>query len=183
MKEQTIEITKETLKAELFADALFFMFSDENAISEAGTFWSVHKNGKIYFFDYIGNKMTKQDAISYLSARINDNKDWHINTHRGNLMIVHDDIYKAFRKHRNNYSCMELIAIVVDIVNTKNNVIPKSTSPKKISHKTFVYGEDLGKISIGDYSTPDKQLDELMSYKAKQKRLRKKAEQEASGDK
>lgn len=39
------------------------------------------------------------------------------------------------------------------------------------------------KISIGDYCTPDKQLDELISYKAKQKRLRKKAEQEAAGDK
>ncbi len=36
------------------------------------------------------------------------------------------------------------------------------------------------KITVGDYATPDKQLDELMSYKAKQKRLRKKAEQEAS---
>ena len=35
------------------------------------------------------------------------------------------------------------------------------------------------KITVGDYATPDKQFDELMSYKAKQKRLRKKAEQEA----
>ena len=34
-------------------------------------------------------------------------------------------------------------------------------------------------LSVGSYITPDKQLDELMSYKAKQKRLRKKAEQEA----
>ncbi len=33
-------------------------------------------------------------------------------------------------------------------------------------------------LSVGSYITPDKQLDELMSYKAKQKRLRKKAEQE-----
>ncbi|MBE6784541.1 MAG: PHP domain-containing protein [Ruminococcaceae bacterium] len=33
-------------------------------------------------------------------------------------------------------------------------------------------------ISIGNFATPDKQLDELMSYKARQKRLRKKAEQE-----
>lgn len=40
-----------------------------------------------------------------------------------------------------------------------------------------MYNKD--SISIGNYSTPDKQLDELMSYKAKQKRLRKKAEQEA----
>ncbi|MBP3329267.1 MAG: PHP domain-containing protein [Clostridia bacterium] len=39
------------------------------------------------------------------------------------------------------------------------------------------------KLSIGTYATPDKQLDELMSYKAKQKRLRKKAEQEALSDK
>ncbi|MBQ7957510.1 MAG: PHP domain-containing protein [Clostridia bacterium] len=39
------------------------------------------------------------------------------------------------------------------------------------------------KISIGDYGTPDKQLDELISYKAKQKRLRKKAEQEAAAAK
>lgn len=35
-------------------------------------------------------------------------------------------------------------------------------------------------LTIGSYITPDKQLDELMSYKARQKRLRKKAEQEAS---
>ncbi len=34
-------------------------------------------------------------------------------------------------------------------------------------------------LTIGSYITPDKQLDELLSYKAKQKRLRKKAEQEA----
>ncbi len=34
-------------------------------------------------------------------------------------------------------------------------------------------------LTVGSYITPDKQLDELMSYKAKQKRLRKKAEQEA----
>lgn len=33
-------------------------------------------------------------------------------------------------------------------------------------------------LTVGSYITPDKQLDELMSYKAKQKRLRKKAEQE-----
>lgn len=34
-------------------------------------------------------------------------------------------------------------------------------------------------ITVGSYITPDKQLDELLSYKSKQKRLRKKAEQEA----
>ena len=33
-------------------------------------------------------------------------------------------------------------------------------------------------LTVGSYITPDKQLDELMSYKARQKRLRKKAEQE-----
>ena len=37
--------------------------------------------------------------------------------------------------------------------------------------------------SVGTYVTPDKQLDELISYKAKQKRLRKKAEQEAGANK
>ena len=37
-------------------------------------------------------------------------------------------------------------------------------------------------LTVGSYITPDKQLDELMSYKAKQKRLRKKAEQEAKKD-
>lgn len=35
-------------------------------------------------------------------------------------------------------------------------------------------------LTVGSYITPDKQLDELMSYKARQKRLRKKAEQESS---
>ncbi len=34
-------------------------------------------------------------------------------------------------------------------------------------------------LTVGSYITPDKQLDELLSYKSKQKRLRKKAEQEA----
>lgn len=33
-------------------------------------------------------------------------------------------------------------------------------------------------LTVGSYITPDKQLDELMSYKARQKRLRKKSEQE-----
>ena len=34
-------------------------------------------------------------------------------------------------------------------------------------------------LTVGSYITPDKQLDELLGYKSKQKRLRKKAEQEA----
>ncbi len=36
--------------------------------------------------------------------------------------------------------------------------------------------------TVGSYITPDKQLDELMSYKSKQKRLRKKAEQTKKDD-
>lgn len=35
-------------------------------------------------------------------------------------------------------------------------------------------------LTVGSYVTPDKQFDELMSYKARQKRLRKKQEQEAT---
>ncbi len=139
-----------------------------------------------FYGDVYKELFTKESPSSvYFKAKYDDTKDVIDAIHEsgGIAVLAHAGKYSdEFVERMISYGLDGLEVWCPENTEAQSEMLFKKAKQKKIlslggTNFRGMYNEK--PLTVGSYITPDKQLDELMSYKAKQKRLRKKAEQEA----
>ncbi|MBR3588804.1 MAG: PHP domain-containing protein [Clostridia bacterium] len=139
-----------------------------------------------FYGDVYKELFTKESSSSvYFKAKYDDTKDVIDAIHEsgGIAVLARAGMYSdEFVDRMISYGLDGLEVWCPENTEEQSEKLLKKAKQKKIlslggTNFRGMYNET--PLTVGSYITPDKQLDELMSYKAKQKRLRKKAEQEA----
>ncbi len=139
-----------------------------------------------FYGDIYNELFSKESASSvYFSAKYADTKEVIDSIHEsgGIAILAHPSRYSdEFVEKMLSYGLDGLEVWCPENTEEQSEKYFKLAKSKKllsIGGSSFHGMYNKKTLTVGSYITPDKQLDELMSYKTKQKRLRKKAEQEA----